>query len=1108
MNRFSQKISLLLALLAFTFSYCRSQGIAEEFQTNITRAPIMRAMDIQHDGKIILSGDMTSVGLQDARYLARINPDGSLDESFQPPLFSDEYFGFFSIKASEAAEDSVILLRAFNGRDMVVVKRDGSIEETYQEHSTIISPYGIGFYKDKYLIAETGTGQHLYMVNRDGTLADGFTTGNMVANTLFFEFLIQPDDKILVYGAIKEYNEVAQGGLVRVNPDGSLDESFNAGTGPTGSNALIRDAVLQEDGKIVLAGDFTEFNGTPAPGGLIRLNSDGTIDETFVNTPVANITQRLTQIEETSDKKLLVASADKVLRLNADGTIDGSFETKNVISFFGGTQSLKLGSEGQIYGTGGFTGIDGQRALSFYELDPNGNLMDTHPQLGKPAYVTNAAVQDDGKVVIVGDVMAVGADIVHGIARLNPDGTLDKTFDLGLDFAASISATYSSVALQPDGKVLVGGNFPGQFGNTSGSLFRFNTDGTLDDTFLARVSGIFSAQGVSNIYVDDENTILIAGSINYANGEVRNGIAKFNADGSLITTFNSNNLFNSRDRIQALRVLEDGGFFLGGYIQDDNEYFVRKFKSDGSIDESFNGYTGNTFTIHDIADINGTIVAGGRSQVGGSVNNTVTLTQFSQSGEVIDETSIGISETTQNNMASFFHFIDLGDNEMLMLGDFLKVNGVELPSIAKINLNGQIDQSFRFDINNSVFEVTEYDEDHILIFGSFTTINGKSHVGAAKIRITNIPPTITGLVTDLSTNEDEAIEIKLEDLSIEDSDDEAADITIAEVGEGDNYTVENNTITPAMDFNGTLTVPVKVTDGKSESPVFEVMIDVLPVNDAPIVSGTSSDLSTAEETALTIVLNDLNVTDVDNTFPDGFTFTVSEGDNYSVDGTTITPTTDFNGALTVGITVNDGDADSEMANITITVTPVNDAPVITAQTATFLIDNETSLEILPSALEVSDVDNTYPTDFTLSLSAGSNYTVDGNTITPTSGFIGDLSIPVTANDGTDDSEPFNLQVEVTPVLSLEPNINFEGKITIGPNPASDRIKVKVENEVYETLQLRIMNTSGGEVFKGSFPKISTLFEQEILTGQYKSGLYIVEITQGAKSRATLKFIKD
>jgi len=185
-------------------------------------------------------------------------------------------------------------------------------------------------------------------------------------------------------------------------------------------------------------------------------------------------------------------------------------------------------------------------------------------------------------------------------------------------------------------------------------------------------------------------------------------------------------------------------------------------------------------------------------------------------------------------------------------------------------------------------------------------------------------------------------------------------------------------------------------------------------NTAPIITG-QVDLTTPEDTALIIALPNLTVTDPDNNFPADFTLTVLPGTNYSVVGATITPALNFSGPLTVPVTVNDGIDSSLVFNLTVTVVEQNDAPLITGQSPLSTAE-DTSLVIVVTNLVIVDPGNSLPTDFTLTVLPalpGSNYTVGGNTVTPLEDFSGPLTVPVTVNDGIDDSPVFLLQVDVS-----------------------------------------------------------------------------------------------
>lgn len=276
----------------------------------------------------------------------------------------------------------------------------------------------------------------------------------------------------------------------------------------------------------------------------------------------------------------------------------------------------------------------------------------------------------------------------------------------------------------------------------------------------------------------------------------------------------------------------------------------------------------------------------------------------------------------------------------------------------------------------------------------------------------NDQPVITGQDA-LTTPEEQSITLTTADVMVTDPDDAyPADFTLT-ANSGDNYSLSGNTITPAADFNGTITVPVTVNDGELNSEIFNVEILVSAVNDTPVITGQNP-LSIDEDESLTLTLDDLLVTDPDNDYPEDYVLNVSAGNNYTVEGAKITPSAGFNGTLSVPVTVSDGSSTSSAFSVQIQVSPVNNLPVITGQTAA-QTQEEQSFTITTSHLTVSDPDNSYPSGFTLNVQTGSDYSVSGATVTPAANFTGTLSVPVTVNDGTGDSAPFNFQITVTPV---------------------------------------------------------------------------------------------
>ncbi|TQV79517.1 tandem-95 repeat protein, partial [Aliikangiella coralliicola] len=208
-----------------------------------------------------------------------------------------------------------------------------------------------------------------------------------------------------------------------------------------------------------------------------------------------------------------------------------------------------------------------------------------------------------------------------------------------------------------------------------------------------------------------------------------------------------------------------------------------------------------------------------------------------------------------------------------------------------------------------------------------------------------------------------------------------------------------NTIIPDANFNGSLIVPVVVGDGFANSDIFNATVTVNAVNDKPVINSHTIP-AVNEDSSLTIQLSHLDISDVDS---NSFTVTVHDGANYSKVGNTITPEANFNGTITIPVTVNDGSASSDALNASVTVNAINDAPVIAegaAQTIATDQDNAQSF-----TLNASDVDNSTLTwsEYT----SPSHGSVSGYgaglqkslTYTPASGFHGTDSFVVQVSDG-------------------------------------------------------------------------------------------------------------
>ena len=222
-------------------------------------------------------------------------------------------------------------------------------------------------------------------------------------------------------------------------------------------------------------------------------------------------------------------------------------------------------------------------------------------------------------------------------------------------------------------------------------------------------------------------------------------------------------------------------------------------------------------------------------------------------------------------------------------------------------------------------------------------------------------------------------------------------------------TAPNLTYTPTANYNGSDSFTFKVNDGTSDSNVATVSITVTPVGDAPIANNQS--VTTPEDVAKAITLVGSD--------PDGdaITYIIVSGPSHgTLSGTapnvTYTPTANYNGADSFTFKVNDGTSDSNIATVSITVTPVGDAPIASSQSITTPEDVAKAFTLIasdPDGDALTYIITTPPTHGTLS------GTAPNLTYTPDANYNGSDSFKFRANDGTSNSNSATVSITVTPV---------------------------------------------------------------------------------------------
>lgn len=352
---------------------------------------------------------------------------------------------------------------------------------------------------------------------------DGF---NPAANQTVSALAVQPDGKILVGGGFTGLGGTTRNHLARLNADGSADGTFNPG-----ANSIVQAIAVQPDGKILIGGNFTSVGGgtglTTPRSYIARINPDGTVDASF--NPGASLTVYAIIVQ--ADGKILV-----------------------------GGEFSRMG--------GGGSGSTTRNRLA--RLNPDGSLDSFDPGASKPgasAIIYTMAQQPDGKIVVGGYFNGLGGGnggtVRNYIGRINADGTLDAGFNPGATFMVN------ALVLQPDGKIVVGGDFTGLGGGggtapagvARGNIGRLNADGSVDISFNP---GAESQVLTLGLQIDGK--ILAGGYFKWLGGQggpsrsTRNYIGRINADGSVDGSFNP----GAGNVVNAVAQQADGSIVIGG----------------------------------------------------------------------------------------------------------------------------------------------------------------------------------------------------------------------------------------------------------------------------------------------------------------------------------------------------------------------------------------------------------------------------------------------------------------------------------------------------------------------------------------------------------------
>lgn len=647
---------------------------------------------IQPDGKIIVTGNYDTLNGQETRCIVRLNGDGTRDASFNIGT------GFYA------------------GDDIydIALQPDGKI----------IVVGDLMYYNTNNLVGR------IVRLNSDGTLDNSFNN-QLGVNEDIRTIALQADGKILIGGRFTIVGGINYKGIARLNSDGSIDNTFQPGSGFNIVNNLSVNVIrVQTDGKILVGGRFTTYQGTSA-NRLVRLNQNGSRDNSFNIGTGFNGEVKAIYIQP--DERVVLggffttykdSTRNSIVRLNTDASVDTTFACGS--AFNSAIVWITAAQSGKLFVTGGAGSYNDTVTTNLLTIiEPDGSIDNSrfYPGTGFNDFVNTMALQSDGKIVVGGEFTYYNGIEQNRITRLNIDGSRDNSFHVGRGFDKSEwQSEVRKLAVQPDGKILVVGYFYDYDSFSCNRIARLNPDGSFDTTFNSSLSG---AQILSIVPLPN-GKILVGGEFTSLAGASVNRIARLNADGTIDNSFNLGTGFNNI--VYYITIQSDGKILVGGDFSNYNGTATGKIVRllpDGILDNTLNAsgeFNGNVYSILQQPD-NKILIAGTHSVF---------------TSQVVRLNPDGTKDTGFDNAATFMNgtindMVLLSDGKLFVGGSFIQY--APISNYVIYNEDG----SFNSFLNMGDFEFTDLKsvlvqpDGKILIGGYFTSYNGEGRNRIARL---------------------------------------------------------------------------------------------------------------------------------------------------------------------------------------------------------------------------------------------------------------------------------------------------------------------------------------------------------------------------------------
>lgn len=678
----------LKQLLVLFFLSVSINLLGQKIDSTFTSPLVQRASEVneivkQPDNKLLLAGDIAYYDSKSVGKVIRINLDGSLDKSLQAVLPAD----FIPLKMELMSSGNILVYdysRIFklgpNGR----LKNQIRIQD---KNITAVLPLA----NDKIFVTTDLGG--LYRYKADFTIDSTFPNQDQFADGPILDIKKQ-DNNFVICGSFGTVNGVLKNDLARLFSNGTVDNTFDTGTG---TNDWINGIIINPaDSMIYPLAYISSFNGVfflgmsrlnknGAPdesfrpynfsmpfnlfftsdnkivsceyGGIKKYNYDGTTDTNF--TPIDN-GFFLPTLEQLSDGTLLVASLKKnggdygILKFSANGI---KIPTYNLPVSRVGTITTMDRINKKLIVAGEFFMLNKHRTNNVGRLNANGSVDTNFKATNNDGSAYKCMVLSDGKILV---------SSFDDFSRLMPNGELDPTFQF-----SPYKDLYQveKFHVLPDGKILGAG---------PNGINRLNSDGSGDSTFN-QGTGYGNRSSRFDMGVQSSGKIIYAGFFNEYNGTPVNNIVRLNNNASLDPTFNIGT--GPNNQIFKMEVLSTDQLLLGGFFDQYNGTATPgglvKVKKDGALDTAFHT-TFDPFTLFfDIKKFGQKILVS--TQLGRKF--TIAAVNFNNGAASTDFT-LPSAITSFNNQAAL-HVQN--SNTFYILGN-LTIAGQSRPSsITKIN---------------------------------------------------------------------------------------------------------------------------------------------------------------------------------------------------------------------------------------------------------------------------------------------------------------------------------------------------------------------------------------------------------------------------------------